>query len=184
VGHPPGTWFEDDSDVTVTVHGDPEGPEQHSEFFEDRDKFLLRKPGETFLQCVQANSSKFSLAGVFDSVFKTHVSETFLGNLAGGNDITGLVVGLTGTSDSNATEGLAAVTTESATHGVLAGIGKPLVTSGPHSLQRLFPRVGRPAQALLRRAALREAAEALSGYGEAKLAIDAVFAGALAVACR
>ena len=144
----------------------------------------LRRSGESFLQCVQRNSSKFSVAGLLDAVFGASISESFLGNLVAGNDITGLVVGLTGSSESNATEGVAAVTSGSLTHVVPEATGSPFLTSGPNGLQRLFPKVGRPAQALLRSGALKETLEAVSGAAQVKLGVDALFAAALAVACR
>jgi hypothetical protein len=152
-----------------------------------RNSWRLRKPDETFLQCVQEHSSQFSIVGGIDALFGTDLSESFLGNFVGGNDITGLVVGLTGSSTSNATEGLATATSIGAEHAAVWGVGKPMTMTGPGGLQRLIPRVGRPARIIGATRGLKALSKTvgfLEGWGEVKLGIDAVLAGALAVACR
>jgi len=68
--------------------------------------------------------------------------------------------------------------------GIPAGMGVPSVTSGPRGLQRLFPKVGRPAQALLRPKSVTKALAKTAEVLEFKGAVDLGLAGALAFACR
>jgi hypothetical protein len=125
----------------------------------------------------------FSLVGIADKILGTNARDTFLGNLAGGNDVTGVASILTGDDPTGSFASAVSVSGENALKG---GIGTPLRIGGntAPAFQTLFPRLGRPAQALLRSQGLSTALGTVTDILDFKLEVDGVLTAALLAACR
>jgi hypothetical protein len=148
----------------------------------------LRQAGESFGDCVKRNSSNFSMVGLAENALsaagvETGISESFVGNLLAGNDVTGVAFVFVG-DEETAEESLAASLSASTSMAVPSAVEKPLTVGGKSGVQRLFPPRGRPPQALLRVTKLTKAVKAAKAANLFKGAVDLGFTGALAIACR
>jgi len=125
----------------------------------------------------------FSLVGIADRVFGTNARDTFLGNLIGGNDVTGVASIFTG---DDPTGSLASAVSVSAGNGLKNGIGTPLRIGGntAPAFRTLFPRLGRPAQSLLRSKGLSTALGTVADVLDFKLEVDVALTVGLLAACR
>jgi len=176
------------------------------------DPFGLDKKKKGFDRCLKENAHNYSLVGFVDLVTGsiapyldlegTDLSESVLGNVVGGNDVTGIALLLVGDPE-NAPEAIGAVATKGTEIGLIGGygfaggIGQPLlvggqVTGGPYiqnflgwsKTGKLYAGgPGRPAQALLRSGNLTKAVKLAKAAAELKAAIDLGLAGALAIDC-
>ena len=129
-------------------------------------------PTEARDHCFTENMSRFSLVGIVDTVARTNYRNTFAGNLIGGNDVTGLASILSTEDPKGSLASAIAISTEK---GVEKGIGTPLRIGGntAPAFRPLFPRLGRPAQALLRSKALSTTLGTTLDVLDGKLVLDA-----------
>jgi RHS repeat-associated protein len=125
------------------------------------DPFGMDKKDKNIAKCMFDNQRDFSLVGISDQIFGTDWADNPIGDFFGGNDVMGtseLISSFLPGSDANGSLGSAIGF--SAKVGGAAGYGTPVMVGGPNGVQSLFPRVGRPAQAL-RRTSLQRLAKPL-----------------------
>jgi hypothetical protein len=132
------------------------------------------------------NQSAFSLAGLLDSGARSlgdnsDLGGTFLGNLFLGNDVMGVA-----SIFLNYDLDLATLVSQSASRGLIGGIGEPPRIGGNQApaVQPLFPRRGRPAQALRRSKNLSSALGLAVDILDFKDTVDLALTAGLAFACR
>jgi hypothetical protein len=132
------------------------------------------------------NQGNFSVVGILDNITGLNLGSSFLGSALGGNSVMGLASMVTGNDAGNPTDSLATAVEFSAEKGLATGIGEPLRIGGntAPAFQKLFPAIGRPAQALLRSSTLTKALSAGTDALEVKGAIDVGLTAALAAACN
>jgi len=159
-----------------------------------RDPLGTDKNKKDFGKCLKQNAHLYSAVGIVDLVTGsvapylglegTDLSESAAGNVLGGNDVTGLAFVFVGDPE-NAPESIGAVISTSVEKGIPLGVGNQLFIGGnsPNHIQRLFPRVGRPPQALARSAGLTKALKLAEKAAEWKALLDLGLAGALALDC-
>ncbi len=153
------------------------------------------KNKKDFGKCLKQNAHLYSAVGVFDLVAGTDFSETTVGNIIGGNDVTGLAFVFVGDPE-NAPESIGAVVANTVERGIPLGAGNPLLVGGQvnggayiqdflgwSKTGKLYAGgPGRPEQ-VLRRTGLTKALKIAKVLGEAKEILDLGLAGALAVDC-
>lgn len=145
-------------------------------------------PKTTVAQCMLQNQDSFSLAALVDQGagmigLHTNVGNTFVGNLLLGNDVMGVSSILLGSGSPDGT--LASGVSQSASRGIVNGVGQPLRiggNTGP-TVQKLFPKRGRPPQALVRSKGLSSALGIAADVLDGKDVIDISLTAGLAFAC-